>query len=37
VVDGDPVSDISVLADSDRILAVMKDGRFVKDELALVG
>jgi imidazolonepropionase-like amidohydrolase len=37
VVDGDPVSDISVLADSSRILAVMKDGRFVKDELALVG
>jgi imidazolonepropionase-like amidohydrolase len=37
VVDGDPVADISVLADSRRILAVMKDGRFVKDELALVG
>jgi imidazolonepropionase-like amidohydrolase len=37
VVDGDPVSDISVLADSGRILAVMKDGHFVKDELAPVG
>ncbi len=34
VVDGDPVSDISVLADTGRILAVMKDGRFVKDVLA---
>lgn len=33
VVDGDPVADIAVLADRDRILAVMKDGRFVKDTL----
>jgi imidazolonepropionase-like amidohydrolase len=33
VVDGDPVVDIAVLADRDRILAVMKDGRFVKDTL----
>ncbi|HXQ76507.1 MAG TPA: amidohydrolase family protein [Acidimicrobiales bacterium] len=33
VVDGDPITDISVLADRTRILAVMKDGRFVKDEL----
>jgi imidazolonepropionase-like amidohydrolase len=35
VVDGDPIADISVLADRNRILAIMKDGRFVKD--ALVG
>jgi imidazolonepropionase-like amidohydrolase len=34
VVDGDPVADISVLADRSRIVAIMKDGRFVKDELA---
>jgi imidazolonepropionase-like amidohydrolase len=34
VVDGDPVADISVLADTSRILGVMKDGRFVKDDLA---
>ncbi len=34
VVDGDPVADISVLADRTRITAIMKDGRFVKDELA---
>jgi len=33
VVAGDPITDISVLADRTRILAVMKDGRFVKDEL----
>lgn len=33
VVDGDPIADISVLADRRRILAIMKDGRFVKDEL----
>jgi imidazolonepropionase-like amidohydrolase len=34
VVDGDPVADISVLADVTRIRAIMKDGLFVKDELA---
>jgi imidazolonepropionase-like amidohydrolase len=34
VVDGDPITDISVLADRSRIVAIMKDGRFVKDELA---
>jgi imidazolonepropionase-like amidohydrolase len=34
VVDGDPIADISVLADPGRIRAVMKDGRFVKEELA---
>ncbi len=33
VVDGDPATDITVLVDRTRILAVMKDGRFVKDEL----
>jgi imidazolonepropionase-like amidohydrolase len=31
VVDGDPVADISVLGDGSRILAIMKDGRFVKE------
>ena len=34
VVDGDPIADISVLADRSRIVAIMKDGRFMKDELA---
>jgi imidazolonepropionase-like amidohydrolase len=34
VVDGDPIADISLLADRDRIPAIMKDGCFVKDELA---
>jgi len=34
VVEGDPVADISVLADRSRIVAIMKDGRFVKDEMA---
>ncbi|HEX2885998.1 amidohydrolase family protein [Vineibacter terrae] len=35
LVDGDPVSDITVLQDRRRLLAVMKDGRFVKEpELA---
>jgi len=34
VVDGDPIADIAVLADRTRILAVMKDGQFMKDELA---
>ena len=33
VVDGDPVADIGVLAQPGRLLAVMKDGRFVKDRL----
>jgi len=33
VVDGDPVADIAVLADTKRIPAIMKDGIFVKDEL----
>jgi imidazolonepropionase-like amidohydrolase len=34
VVDGDPVADIAVLGDRDRIPAIMKGGRFLKDELA---
>jgi imidazolonepropionase-like amidohydrolase len=33
VIDGDPVTDIAVLADVEKILAIMKDGRFVKDVL----
>jgi imidazolonepropionase-like amidohydrolase len=37
VVDGDPIGDISVLADPARIVAVMKDGSFVKDELPAPG
>lgn len=31
VVDGDPISDIGVLADPARMPAIMKDGRFVRD------
>jgi imidazolonepropionase-like amidohydrolase len=34
VVDGDPIADISVLARPERIVAIMKDGSFVKDTLA---
>ena len=33
VVDGDPSVDISVLQDTDRLLAIVKGGRFVKDGL----
>ncbi len=33
VVDGDPVEDIAVLADRTKLLAIMKDGRLIKDEL----
>ena len=36
VVDGDPLSDIGVLQDPARLLAVMKGGTLVKDELATV-
>ncbi|HTU37647.1 MAG TPA: amidohydrolase family protein [Acidimicrobiales bacterium] len=36
VVDGDPLADIGVLQDRARILAVMKGGTLVKDELAAV-
>lgn len=31
LVDGDPVADIRILQDSKRLLAIMKDGRFVKE------
>ncbi len=34
VIDGDPLEDVTVLQDRDRILAIVKDGVFVKDELA---
>jgi imidazolonepropionase-like amidohydrolase len=34
VVDGDPLDDVAVLQDRDRIRAIVKDGRFAKDELA---
>ncbi len=37
VVDGDPLSDIGVLQDPARLLAVVKGGTLVKDELATVG
>ena len=33
VVDGDPSVDVSVLQDPDRLLAIVKGGRFVKDGL----
>ena len=35
VVDGDPSTDISLLADRTRIAAIIKDGQFVKDELTV--
>ena len=34
VVDGDPLEDITVLQDRDRIAAILRDGVLVKDELA---
>jgi imidazolonepropionase-like amidohydrolase len=34
VVDGDPVADIAVLQDETRLLAIMKGGTFIKDDLA---
>jgi imidazolonepropionase-like amidohydrolase len=34
VVDGDPVADVGVLKDSSRLLAILKGGAFVKDDLA---
>ena len=37
VVDGDPLGDIGVLQDQARLLAVMKGGTMVKDELERVG
>ncbi|HVL71565.1 MAG TPA: amidohydrolase family protein, partial [Beijerinckiaceae bacterium] len=33
VVDGDPLADLSVLAEQSRMPAVMKNGRFVKNDL----
>jgi imidazolonepropionase-like amidohydrolase len=37
VVDGDPLSDIGVLQDSDRLVAVMKGGTLVVDGLDALG
>ena len=37
VVDGDPLADIGVLQDADRLLAIMKGGTLVKDELGSLG
>ena len=34
VIDGDPVADISCLGDTNNLLAIVKDGEFVKDALA---
>ena len=34
MVDGDPASDIRILQDADRLLAIMKDGRFHKEPAA---
>ena len=34
VVDGDPLDDIAVLQDRDRIHLVMKDGKIFRDELS---
>jgi imidazolonepropionase-like amidohydrolase len=34
VVDGDPLADIAILQDTDKLLAILKDGEFVKDALA---
>ncbi|MFM1991688.1 MAG: hypothetical protein RJA99_4645 [Pseudomonadota bacterium] len=31
LVDGDPLSDLSILLDTNRLLAIMKDGRFAKE------
>jgi imidazolonepropionase-like amidohydrolase len=36
VVDGDPVADIAILQDQARLLAVMKGGTLVRDELDLL-
>ena len=35
VVDGDPLADITILQDPTRLLAVMKGGTLVRDELDL--
>ena len=34
LVDGDPASDVAILQDADRLLAIMKDGRFHKEPAA---
>jgi imidazolonepropionase-like amidohydrolase len=34
VVDGDPIDDITVLTDKAKLLAIIKDGKFVKDSLS---
>ena len=34
IVDGDPTVDITVLQDNEKLLAIMKGGQFVKDELS---
>ena len=34
VVDGDPLADIGILQDPARLLAIMKGGTLVKDDLA---
>ena len=36
LVDGDPLADITILQDRDRIHAIMKDGRFHKEDQPLV-
>jgi len=33
VVDGDPLADISILQDNKKLIALLKGGTFVKDEL----
>jgi imidazolonepropionase-like amidohydrolase len=33
VVDGDPVADIELLADRTNLLAILRGGKFMKDEL----
>ena len=37
ILDGDPLADIRIFQDQNRILAVMKDGRFAKRDAALAG
>jgi imidazolonepropionase-like amidohydrolase len=33
-VDGDPLADISLLADATRVVLVMKEGRVLKDQMS---
>lgn len=37
VVDGDPLDDIALLQDRDRINLVMKDGQIYRDEVSIPG